>query len=127
MVSEEIRATNRVFEEEVVGRRDLGALERVYTRDARILPPGAPAVTGRAAIIEFWRGTIQTLNVQSLRLHTVSLDVLGDDRAQEVGRAELTVEGGGAAAPIALKYVVLWKREDGSWRLDVDIWNADRS
>ena len=125
MVSEEIRATNRVFEEEVVGRRDFGALERVYTRDARILPPGAPAVSGRAAIIEFWRAAIAAMNVKSLRLHTLSLDVLGDDRAQEVGRAELTVEGGGA--PVALKYVVLWKREDGSWRLDVDIWNADHS
>jgi hypothetical protein len=34
-------ATNRIFEEEVVGRRDFGALDRVYTRDARILPPGA--------------------------------------------------------------------------------------
>jgi ketosteroid isomerase-like protein len=124
MASEQIRATNRVFEEDVVGRRDFGALERVYTRDARILPPDAPAVTGRAAIIEFWRGAITAMNVKSLRLHTLSLDVLSDDRAQEVGRAELTVEGGGAG-PVALKYVVLWKREDGSWRLDVDIWNAD--
>ena len=38
MSQEAIRETNRVFEEEVVGRRNFGALERVYTRDARILP-----------------------------------------------------------------------------------------
>jgi ketosteroid isomerase-like protein len=122
MSQEAIRETNRVFEEEVVGRRNFGALERVYTRDARILPPNAPAVTGRAAITEFWRGAVTSLNVQSLRLRTTSLDVFGD-RAQEVGRAELSMEGGGA--PTTLKYVVLWKREDGDWRLDVDIWNAD--
>jgi ketosteroid isomerase-like protein len=123
MSKEGIRATNRVFEEEVVGRRDLASLERVYTRDARILPPGAPAVTGRAAVTEFWRSAITAMDVQSLRLHTLSLDLLGDDRAQEVGRAELTVAG--RDAPVAIKYVVLWKREDGSWRLDVDIWNTD--
>ena len=122
MADEEFRATNRVFEEEVVGRGDFGALERVYTRDARILPPGAPMVTGLAAIAEFWRGAASALGVEGIRLRTVSLDVLGD-RAQEVGRAELAVKGGGA--PVALKYVVLWKREDGGWRWDVDIWNAD--
>ena len=122
MAHEEIRATNRVFEEEVVGRRDFAALERVYTRNARLLPPGAPMVTGRAAVAEFWRGALDALGVEGLRLRTLSLDVFGDD-AQEVGRAELEVKGGGA--PAALKYVVLWKREDGGWRWDVDIWNAD--
>ncbi len=122
MSHEEIRATNRVFEEEVVGRRDFAALERVYTRNARLLPPGAPMVAGRAAVAGFWRGALDALGVESLRLHTLTLDVLGDS-AQEVGRAELAVKGGGA--PVALKYVVLWKREDGGWRLDVDIWNAD--
>jgi ketosteroid isomerase-like protein len=122
MAHEDIQATNRVFEEEVIGRRDFGALERVYTRSARLLPPGAPTVTGRDAVADFWRGAVAAMNVQSLRLHTLSLDVFGD-QAQEVGRAELAVEGGGA--PMALKYVVLWKREDGGWRMDVDIWNAD--
>ena len=122
MAHEDIQATNRVFEEEVIGRRDFGALERVYTRNARLLPPGAPTVTGRDAVADFWRGAVAAMNVQSLRLHTLSLDVFGE-QAQEVGRAELAVEGGGA--PMALKYVVLWKREDGGWRMDVDIWNAD--
>ena len=122
MADEGFRATNRVFEEEVVGRGDFGALERVYTRGARILPPGAPLVAGREAIAEFWRGAAAALGVQGVKLHTISLDVFGD-RAQEVGRAELAVEGG--EAPVALKYVVLWKREDGGWRWDVDIWNAD--
>jgi ketosteroid isomerase-like protein len=122
MAHEDIQATNRVFEEEVIGRRDFGALERVYTRNARLLPPGAPTVTGRDAVADFWRGAVAAMNVQSLRLHTLSLDVFGD-QAQEVGRAELAVEVGGA--PMALKYVVLWKREDGGWRMDVDIWNAD--
>jgi ketosteroid isomerase-like protein len=122
MANEEFRATNRVFEEEVVGRGDFGALERVYTRGARILPPGAPTVTGLPAIADFWRGAAAALGVEGIKLHTVSLDVSGD-RAQEVGRAELTVKGGGA--PVALKYVVLWKREGGGWRWDVDIWNSD--
>ncbi len=122
MAHEGFRATNRVFEGEIVGRGDFGALERVHTPDARILPPGSPVVTGIPAIAEFWRGTAASLGVEGIELRTVSLDVLGD-RAQEVGRAELAVKG--AAAPVALKYVVLWKRMDGVWRWDVDIRNAD--
>ena len=90
--TEEFQATNRVFDEEVVGRGDFGALERVYTPDARILPPGSPVVTGIPAIAEFWRGTAASLGVEGIELRTVSLDVLGD-RAQEVGRAELAVNG----------------------------------
>ncbi|MBX6742617.1 MAG: hypothetical protein IRY87_11310 [Acetobacteraceae bacterium] len=42
---------------------------------------------------------------------------------QEVGRAELTLTG--AEAPVEVKYVVLWKREDGVWKWDVDIWNTN--
>ena len=56
-----------------------------------------------------------------MRLTSVTLDVLGD-RAQEVGRAELTLAA--HDAPLELKYVVLWKREEGTWKMDVDIWNT---
>jgi len=119
----EFRATNRIFEEEVVGRGDFGALERVYTREARILPPGAPMITGRASIVEFWRQAAAALGVTAVRLDTVALEVLGEERAQELGRAALRVTG--SEAPITLKYVVLWRREDGAWKWDTDIWNTD--
>lgn len=121
MTDEGFQATNRVFEKEVVGRGDFSALSRVYTRDARILPPGAPMVTGLDAITGFWREALAALGVKAVRLHTLTADVLGD-RAQEIGRAELTLAA--QEAPLELKYVVLWKREDGAWKMDVDIWNT---
>lgn len=121
MADEGFRATNRVFEEEVVGRGDFGALSRVYAREARILPPGAPMVAGLEGITDFWKQAASALGVEAVKLNTVTLDVLGD-RAQEVGRADLTLAG--HDAPVELKYVVLWKREDGGWRWDVDIWNT---
>jgi len=122
MVPAEFSATNRAFEEKVVAGRDFGALDGIYTRHARILPPGAPMVSGREAIKTFWAQALPALGVTAGRLVTIDLTITGDT-AQEVGRAELHV--GGAPAPVALKYVVLWKREDDAWRWDVDIWNAD--
>ena len=42
------------------------------------------------------------------------------DHAYEIGRARLTLGGGQQAG---VKYVVIWKQEDGRWKLLVDIWN----
>lgn len=121
MTDSGFQATNRLFEQSVVSGGDFAALARVYTRNARILPPGAEMVTGSDAIIDFWRQASAALGITAVRLTSVTLDVLGD-RAQEVGRADLTLAG--HDAPMALKYVVLWKREDDTWKMDVDIWNA---
>ena len=121
MANEEFRATNRVFEEEVVGRGDFGALERVYTRDARILPPDAPMIQGRDAIAQFWTGAAQQLGITAVALSTVDLHPLGDG-AYEVGRGTLTLGGG---QQVVAKYVVIWRQEDGRWRWHVDIWNME--
>ena len=45
--------TNALFVNEVFGNRNLTALDEIYTSDARILPPGAPMVSGREAIKKF--------------------------------------------------------------------------
>src|ERR1035441_7759619 len=38
--------TNDLFNTEVFRNRNFGALDQIYTTDARILPPGAPLVSG---------------------------------------------------------------------------------
>jgi ketosteroid isomerase-like protein len=120
MSREAFQATNRIFEEEVVGRGDFGALARVYTADARLIPPGAPAMAGLPAITEYWKTAAAALGVTAVRLHTLELTVF-EDRAQELGRAELTLAA--APEPVEVKYVVLWKREGDTWKWDVDIFN----
>ena len=55
---------------------------------------------------------------KGLELATVELDVLGDT-ANEVGTYHMLAEGGVTAD--RGKYVVVWKKEDGEWRLHRDI------
>jgi len=43
----DIQKTNRIFEQEVAAKRNIDALDQVYTQNARILPPGAEMVSGR--------------------------------------------------------------------------------
>jgi ketosteroid isomerase-like protein len=122
-MSREIEATNRLFEQEVAAKRNIAALDRIYTTNARILPPGSEMVTGRENIKAFWRGAIDSLDVSSVKLETVDFQPLGDGGI-EIGRATLAFRAAGAA-PAVMKYVVIWKREDSAWKWDVDIWNPN--
>ena len=117
----EMRQTNQLFEAEVIGKRNTNGLDRVYTASARILPPGAPMITGRSQIKTFWQQAIIALGLKSARLATVEAEIVGDS-VIEIGRADLTV-GGGQILPV--KYVVHWKQEEGVWKWNVDIWNLD--
>jgi ketosteroid isomerase-like protein len=122
MSNEAFGRTNRIFEEAVIARRDFAALDQVYTANARLLSPGVPAITGLAGIREYWSSAVAGLGVTGAKLHSLELTVTGD-RAAEVGRAEIFTAPG--AAPVPLKYVVLWKKEGDAWKWDVDCWNMD--
>ena len=118
-------ATNEIFNSEVFGKRNFAALDMVYTSDARILPPGAPMISGREAIKKFWSDLIVGANATSAVL--TSIDVMSEGRGVvEIGKAVLTVEPPGQpAAQMEVKYVVYWRQEDGLWKWHVDIWNPN--
>jgi hypothetical protein len=46
-------STNDLFTSEVFGKRNFDALDNIYTAEARILPPGAPMISGREASRNF--------------------------------------------------------------------------
>ena len=120
-VAQDIQKTNRVFEQEVAAKRNIAALDHVYTQNARILPPGAEMVSGRENIKTFWRTAIESMGVKAVKLRTVDFQPLGD-AGFEIGRATLEFTAAGAQ-PVDVKYVVLWKRENGEWKWDVDMWS----
>lgn len=119
-VSAGMQETNDRFCREVIGQGDLSVLGRIYTREAKVLPPGAPMIEGAEAIQEFWGQAIAGLGLTEAKLTTVSVEMCGDS-AVEIGLADLTVKDGPV---IKGKYIVHWKQEDGGWRWDKDIWNA---
>ena len=118
-------ANNNLFNTEVFGNRNFAALDQIYTSDARILPPGAPMISGREAIKKFWSDLIQSVNAKSAVLATVDLMLAGDGLV-EIGRATLTIEPQGqSATQMEVKYVVYWRQEGGRWKWHVDIWNQN--
>ena len=116
-----IEETNRRFEEAFNRGDPETAAREVYTRDARVLPPGAAMVEGRESIAQFWKGAAAQLGARRVALSTVDVQPLGDG-AYEIGRAMLTL---GESQQVAVKYVVIWRQEGGRWRWHVDIWNME--
>jgi len=117
-----MRETNDLFCGKAIRSRDMSALDRVYTPDAQILPPGVDIIHGLAGIKNFWLKAIVTLDVKDASLTTVSAESAGDT-VIEIGRAELTLAGDQS---IPVKYVVHWKRDGETWKWHTDIWNMNQ-
>lgn len=115
----QLRETNRIFEEAIAGG-DFSALDRVYTQDARMMPPGAEMITGLPGIQSYWQKSAPALALTSAKLESLEVEFLGDT-AIEIGRTNFG--SANADAPTVVKYVCVWKKEGGAWKWQVDIWN----
>jgi ketosteroid isomerase-like protein len=124
-IKQKMVMTNDLFNTEVFGNRNFDALDQIYTADARILPPGAPLVSGQEAIKGFWFDMVRAVNGKAAVLESVDVMPAGDGLV-EIGKATLTIEPAGQPESVLeVKYVVFWKMEDGLWKWHVDIWNMN--
>jgi ketosteroid isomerase-like protein len=104
---------------------DAAAIARLYTPQATIFPPGADMATGRDDIQKVWAGAIQS-GLKFTGLQTILVEQYGN-AAREIGR--FTAESPNAQKQMTKlvgKYVVIWKRLNGTWMLDSDIWNLNQ-
>lgn len=88
-----LAAANRLFAERVRSGDVAAAARGVYTAGARALPPGAPMIRGRDAIVSFWKEAASALGLTDVILTTVEVEGQGSG-VLEIGRAELAVGGG---------------------------------
>jgi ketosteroid isomerase-like protein len=112
-----VEAGNRAFVAALL-RGDARAVADLYTKEARVIAPGSDVVNGRPDIRLFWQKTIDA-GVKDLTLSTGTVESAGD-LAYEDGTVKLV---GGDGKLTVGRYVVVWKREDGAWKLHRDIWN----
>lgn len=113
---------NRKFME-ALRYRDAAGVAACYTQRGRILPPGGEMMQGRANIQSFWQSVIDS-GVSEAQLHTLELEAGSEELVREIGQFRLTIQQNGETVYSPGKYVVVWKREEGQWKMDVDIWNS---
>lgn len=101
------------------------AMAAQYAEDAVLLPPNAPAASGRAAIREF----LET-DSQGTRAAGLTFNLPGDGPVQVSGdlgyeSGSFTATDASGATVASGKYIGVFNRKDGKWLLVRDTWNTD--
>lgn len=100
---------------------DHATIDAMFTRDAKVLPPDSDPVIGRAAIARLTAEYLDS-GVAEFREETTDFygheDLLIDqgDYVMVYGKNQVMEKG---------KYVNVWKKEDGTWKIYSNIWNTN--
>jgi ketosteroid isomerase-like protein len=96
----------------------------LYAEDALLLPPGAPGVSGRAAILEFFTTDIAGSRVAGavIALNPKTDVGVSGNMGWESGTYKVTVKG---AVVETGKFLSVSRKKNGKWLYLRDTWNAD--
>lgn len=112
---------------------DFEAMCALYGNDAVMLPPQSNIITGRGNIQMFWQ---RSRRIREMSYELMNVKSLGDSVMREVGTLHFKmsaapgggleggVRGGGQAREFSGKYVFVWHKIEGEWKLDCSIWNC---
>ena len=112
---------------EAAEAKDLDRYVSFYADDAVLFWPGAPMVTGRAAIREFMR-IFLSMPAFSLSFETAKVEVSrAGDFAYSYGTNKVTlVDPNGKRMKDRGKYLTVYRKlSDGTWKVVADVGNSD--
>ena len=119
VAKKEIEATNQNIID-LFAKHDSVGIANLYTKDAKLMFAQAPAVVGRAAIQSVFAGIVNS-PVTSVNFETI--EVFGtEDLLAEEGKIKIYIKDKVIAEE---KSIVLWKKEDGKWKIFRDISNTN--
>lgn len=114
----DIMAANQKFMDAF--QKGATTMNNYYTTAATLMPPASEPIQGNDAIGKFWKGAYDS-GVKRAKLETTEAGQEGNE-VVEVGR--YTLYGANDAQLDTGKYIVVWKQENGAWKLHRDIWNT---
>ena len=108
---------------ELFDKGDFDGVAKLYAVDSIAFPPGSAMVKGRAAIGKMLKSTAE--QVSTPKLTTLEVKRLGPNAIREIGTYSLMTKGS-SPKEVSGKYLVVWERIRGDWKLAADIWNDGR-
>ena len=120
-VEDYIRKEALNFGEEI-RKGDSVALASHYASNAVVMPPNSDVVTGND-IAGLWGGVLR-MGVKDFKLNITDITGSGDMYV-ETGTYEVFVADNKSIDKG--KYVAVWKKENGNWKMYRDIWNSNMS
>lgn len=103
---------------------DADAIVAMYADDAVLMPPGKPAMTGKAALHDFAVADTTALRQAGM---TLEIDPGMSGSAGDLGwhSGAFRIKAGDGSVADTGKYVEVWERRQGRWLIIRDIWNMD--
>ncbi|MEM6522915.1 MAG: nuclear transport factor 2 family protein [Bacteroidota bacterium] len=94
-----------------------------YTEDAKIFPQRRDIIEGRKAIIDYW--TLPSgVKTSYHKIFPEEIKVTGDE-AYDYGYYEGTTKrANGSESSWKGKYVIVWKKINGDWKIYLDMWSS---
>ena len=115
-----IEAANAQFSA-AAAKSDGAGLAALYAADGQVLPAGSDVIRGTDAIQKFWQGALDS-GIAGVGLKTLEVFDHGST-ATEVGQYELRDKTGKVLDHG--KYIVVWRREGGHWKLLRDMFSTN--
>jgi ketosteroid isomerase-like protein len=99
---------------------DIDAVMELQSEGCIVMPPFGAVARGKDQVRAFWTDVVQNVGMTDISYQIVEVEALTRDIASELTMYEGTIAGVRQAG----KYCVIWKREEGSWKLSHDTFNA---
>ena len=112
---------------EAVEERNLEGIVDLFAEDGQVMPPNAEPAMGRESVRKAWQGM---LDLPELDLSFAPTDVNvaeSGDMAYAIGTYRLTFQSEGQEEPTqdSGKYVDIWEKVDGEWKVMVEMFNSN--
>jgi uncharacterized protein (TIGR02246 family) len=108
-----------------VAAKDVATIAALYAPDGLFMPPNAPALEGADAIGAAWQGLIDLPGLSMTFVPTRVVVSAKGDMAADIGTYALSFDGDGGRVEDKGKYVVVWRKIGGAWRVLSDIFNTN--
>lgn len=119
-----IRAQIAAFQA-AVAAYDEAAIGALYAPDAALLPANMTRVSGTAGIEQFFGVMEPAKAVLVLTPTSIAVAAAGDVALEEGTWTYAFPNPDGTMAQDNGKYLVAWKKSNGTWLMQTDIWNSD--
>jgi len=107
---------------EFVMTSDYDKIAAAYTHDGKIMPDGTKIIEGYEDIKKRWT-LPEGVSIPYHKILPEEIKVI-EDHAYDYGYYEgKTKRADGSEVSWKGKYVIVWRKEEGQWKIYLDIWN----
>ena len=104
------------------GQGDIDYIVDLHASNGIQMPPNAESVVGSEALRAAWQGMYDTEGLSVSWESSAAFVSASGDMAWDYGKASMTSPDGKTTP---MKYLVVWTREGGEWKVAADMFNAN--